>query len=32
MTESVNALTRYAFDGLGASRVIISMQIDNQKS
>ena len=32
VTESVNALTRYAFDGLGASRVIISMQIDNQKS
>ena len=32
VTESVNALTRYALDGLGASRVIISMQIDNQKS
>lgn len=32
VTESVNALTRYAFDGLGASVVTALILVDNQKS
>lgn len=32
VTECVNALTRYAFECLGASKVMIVMQVDNQKS
>lgn len=32
VTEYVNALTRYAFDALGAFVVVISMQVENEKS
>ena len=32
MTESVNALTRYVFDGLGASVVTALILVDNPKS
>lgn len=32
VTEYANALTRYAFDALMASKVVISMQVENKKS
>ncbi|MDA8562125.1 GNAT family N-acetyltransferase [Gammaproteobacteria bacterium] len=32
VTEYANALTRYAFDALGASKVVILMQVENDKS
>lgn len=32
VTEYANALTRYAFDVLSASKVVITMQIENKKS
>lgn len=32
VTEYANALTRYAFEVLGATKVVISMQIENKKS
>jgi RimJ/RimL family protein N-acetyltransferase len=32
VTEYVNALTRYTFDALGATKVVISMQVENEKS
>lgn len=32
VTEYANALTRYAFDALGAVKVVISMQVENEKS
>ena len=32
VTEYANALTRYAFDALSASKVVISMKIQNKKS
>ena len=32
VTEYANALTRYAFEELEASKVVIAMQIDNEKS
>lgn len=32
VTEYANALTRYAFDALGADKVVISMQVENEKS
>ena len=32
VTEYANALTRYAFEALGAAKVAISMQVENEKS
>jgi len=32
VTEYANALTRYAFDALKATKVVISMQVENKKS
>lgn len=32
VTESANTLTRYAFDVLQATKVVISMQVENKKS